>query len=250
MAQVEEKLPLTVHLEELRKRLIRIFLSLGIFFCICYSQSRYLFDFISKPLVKVMPESSSLAMLKLTEGFFTELKLSFMAALFFSMPFILYQLWKFITPGLYIHEKRYMVSFVMLSSLLFFLGAVFAYYLVFPFGFKFFLSYTSESVEAALSLQWYLSFVTRLILGFGIIFELPVFTLFLAKLGIVTADMLRKYRRYAIVLLFVIAAIFTPPDVITQLMMAGPLIILYEVSIFVAKIFGKKKILKEEDIYE
>jgi len=250
MAQVEEKLPLTVHLEELRKRLIRIFLSLGIFFCICYSQSRYLFDFISKPLVKVMPESSSLAMLKLTEGFFTELKLSFMAALFFSMPFILYQLWKFITPGLYIHEKRYMVSFVILSSFLFFLGAVFAYYLVFPFGFKFFLSYTSESVEAALSLQWYLSFVTRLILGFGIIFELPVFTLFLAKLGIITADMLRKYRRYAIVLLFVIAAIFTPPDVITQLMMAGPLIILYEVSIFLAQIFGKKKILKEEDIYE
>jgi len=250
MAQVDKKLPLTVHLEELRKRLIRIFLSLGIFFCICYSQSRYLFDFISKPLVKVMPESSSLAMLKLTEGFFTELKLSFMAALFLSMPFISYQLWKFITPGLYIHEKRYMVSFVMLSSFLFFLGAVFAYYLVFPFGFKFFLSYTSESVEAALSLQWYLSFVTRLILGFGIIFELPVFTLFLAKLGIITADMLRKYRRYAIVLLFVIAAIFTPPDVITQLMMAGPLIILYEISIFVAKIFGKKKILKEEDIYE
>ena len=250
MTQVNEKLPLTVHLEELRKRLIRIFLSLGIFFCICYSQSRYLFDFISKPLVKVMPESSSLAMLKLTEGFFTELKLSFMAALFFSMPFILYQLWKFITPGLYIHEKRYMVSFVILSSLLFFLGAVFAYYLVFPFGFKFFLSYTSESVEAALSLQWYLSFVTRLILGFGIIFELPVFTLFLAKLGIITADMLRKYRRYAIVLLFVIAAIFTPPDVITQLMMAGPLIILYEVSIFVAQIFGKKKPLKEGDIYE
>ena len=250
MAQVEEKLPLTVHLEELRKRLIRIFLSLGIFFCICYSQSRYLFDFISKPLVKVMPESSSLAMLKLTEGFFTELKLSFMAALFLSMPFISYQLWKFITPGLYIHEKRYMVSFVMLSSFLFFLGGVFAYYLVFPFGFKFFLSYTSESVEAALSLQWYLSFVTRLILGFGIIFELPVFTFFLAKLGIITAGMLRKYRRYAIVLMFVVSAIFTPPDVITQLMMAGPLIILYEVSIFVAKIFGKKKILKKEDIYE
>ncbi|UOD35367.1 twin-arginine translocase subunit TatC [Deferribacteraceae bacterium V6Fe1] len=247
--EMDEKLPLTKHLEELRQRLIKIFIVLIVVFGICYSNSKFFMDFVTAPLVPLLPAKSSLAMLKLTEGFFTELKLSLMAAVFFSMPFILYQLWKFVAPGLYAHEKKYVVSFVLVSSILFFSGAAFAYYIVFPFGFRFFLNYAQGDVIASLSLQWYLSFVTRLILGFGIIFELPVFTLFLAKMGIVTADMMKKYRRYAIVGIFIVAAIFTPPDVFTQCMMAVPLLILYEISIYVAKIFGKKK-LKDEDIYE
>ncbi|KAA0257663.1 twin-arginine translocase subunit TatC [Deferribacter autotrophicus] len=250
MANVDEKLPLTAHLEELRSRLIKSLIVVLVVFIVCYSQSKYIFDFVTAPLVKVLPEKSSLAMIKLTEGFFTELKLSLMAAVFFSMPFILYQLWKFVAPGLYAHERRYIVSFVIVSSFLFFTGAVFAYYVVFPFGFQFFLSYAKGYVIANLSIQWYLSFVVRLIMGFGIIFELPVFTLFLAKMGIVTASMMRKYRRYAIVMIFIAAAILTPPDVFTQLMMAGPLILLYEISIFVAKIFGRKDEIKKEDIYE
>jgi len=246
---IDEKLPLTKHLEELRKRLIRIFIVLIIVFGVCYTYSKFFMDFIAAPIIPLLPEKSTLAMLKLTEGFFTELKLSLMAAVFFSMPYILYELWKFVAPGLYAHEKKYVISFVIISSVLFFSGAAFAYYLVFPFGFKFFLNYAQGEVIASLSLQWYLSFVTRLILGFGIIFELPVFTLFLAKMGIVTADMMKKYRKYAIVGIFIVAAMFTPPDVFTQTMMAIPLIILYEISIFVAKIFGRKKVT-EEEIYE
>lgn len=247
---VEDKLPLTTHLEELRKRLIRVIIVLIIVFSACYSQSGFIFDFITAPLVPLFPDGSSFAMLKLTEGFFTELKLSLMAAVFFSMPFILYQIWKFIAPGLYAHEKKYVVSFVIVSSMLFFIGAAFAYYIVFPFGFQFFLGYAKGEVVASLSLQWYLSFVVRLIMGFGIIFELPVFTLFLAKIGIVTAEMMRKHRRFALVGMFIIAAIFTPPDVFTQMMMAGPLILLYEISIVVAKVFGRQPALKEEDVYE
>jgi len=246
---IDEKLPLTKHLEELRKRLIRIFIVLIIVFGVCYTYSKFFMDFIAAPIIPLLPEKSTLAMLKLTEGFFTELKLSLMAAVFFSMPYILYELWKFVAPGLYAHEKKYVISFVIISSVLFFSGAAFAYYLVFPFGFKFFLNYAQGEVIASLSLQWYLSFVTRLILGFGIVFELPVFTLFLAKMGIVTADMMKKYRKYAIVGIFIVAAMFTPPDVFTQTMMGIPLIILYEISIYVAKIFGRKKVT-EEEIYE
>lgn len=246
---MDEKLPLTKHLEELRKRLIRIFIVLIIVFGVCYTYSKFFMDFIAAPIIPLLPEKSTLAMLKLTEGFFTELKLSLMAAVFFSMPYILYELWKFVAPGLYAHEKKYVISFVIISSVLFFSGAAFAYYLVFPFGFKFFLNYAQGEVIASLSLQWYLSFVTRLILGFGIVFELPVFTLFLAKMGIVTADMMKKYRKYAIVGIFIVAAIFTPPDVFTQTMMGIPLLILYEISIYVAKIFGRKKVT-EEEIYE
>jgi sec-independent protein translocase protein TatC len=250
MAGIEDKIPLTAHLEELRSRIIKIVILLIIIFSFCYWQSEFLLKFVTEPVVKNLPENSSMAMLKLTEGFFTELKLSLIAAVFFGMPYILYQLWKFVAPGLYAHEKKYVVSFVIVSSLLFFLGAAFAYYIVFPFGFKFFLNYAKGDVIASLSLQWYLSFVVRLILGFGIIFELPVFVLFLSKMGLLTADFMRKNRRYAIVLLFIASAIFTPPDVFTQMMMAGPLILLYEISVYVAKIFGRKSDLSEDDIYE
>ena len=247
---VETQTPLMEHLEELRKRVTYILLILIFVFSICYWQSKFFFGVVTAPLVEVLPEASNLAMLKLTEGFFMELKLSFMAALFFSMPFIFYNLWRFIAPGLYVHEKKYVTGFVISASLLFFCGAAFAYFLVFPIGFKFFLHYAEGAVIASLSIEWYLSFVTKMLLGFGLVFELPVFTFFLAKMGIVTADMMRKYRRYSILGIFIVAAVLTPPDVFSQLMMAAPLLILYEISIYIAQIFGRKKITKEVDIYE
>jgi sec-independent protein translocase protein TatC len=245
---VDEKLPLTAHLEELRSRLIKIFICLAVVFSLCYWQSKVIFTFVSAPLVKLLPPNSKLTMLKITEGFVTELKLSFYAALFFSMPFILYQIWKFIAPGLYAHEKKYTSMFVICASILFFLGAAFAYFVVFPFGFKFFLQYVNQNVVATLSIGWYLSFFIQFIIAFGSIFELPIFILFLAKLGIVTPEMLKKYRRYAIVIIFIVAAILTPPDAVSQCMMAVPLLILYEISIYVAKYFGKKSelVIKEE----
>ncbi|WP_022851361.1 twin-arginine translocase subunit TatC [Limisalsivibrio acetivorans] len=247
---IEAQSPLMDHLEELRKRIIYVLILLIAIFCVCYWQREFFFNFVTAPLIEVLPQASTMSMLKLTEGFFTQLKLSLMAALFFSMPFIFYQGWKFIAPGLYVHEKKFVVGFVFSSSLLFFLGAAFAYYLVFPFGFRFFLTYAQGDVTANLSIQWYLSFVVRLILGFGIVFELPVFTFFFAKMGLLTADMMRRNRRYSLFGIFVVAAIITPPDVFTQMMMAGPLIILYEISILIASIFGRKREIKEEDIYE
>lgn len=246
---VEESLPLTTHLEELRKRLIRVLIVLVIVFCGVYSQSQIFMDFVTAPIVPILPENSTMAILKLTEGFFTELKLSALIAVFFSMPFIFYQGWKFIAPGLYAQEKKYVFSFVLMSSALFFLGASFAYYIVFPFGFKFFLQYAEGYVTANLSIQWYLSFVTRLIMAFGLVFEMPVFVLFLSKMGLVTAQMMRKHRRYAYFGIIVFSAVLTPPDVFTQIMMSGPMITLYELSIFIAKVFGRKREIKEEDVY-
>ncbi|MGB9730824.1 MULTISPECIES: twin-arginine translocase subunit TatC [Calditerrivibrio] len=249
MKPVDAEQPLMTHLEELRKRLIRIMIALTIVFSICYWKSVYLFQFIKKPLILFMPPNSSLSMLKLTEGFLTELKLSFMAAVFFAMPYILYELWKFIAPGLYTHERKYVSGFVISASFLFFFGSFFCYQFVLPIAFKFFLTYATDGITANLSLTWYLSFVVKLMLGFGVVFELPVIVFFLAKIGLVTEDMLKKYRGYSIVGIFIIAAILTPPDVVSQVLMAIPLLILYEISIFVAKIFGKKK-GKDLSIYE
>ncbi len=250
---VDKVYPLTQHLEELRKRILYIFICLLIVFIAVYTQGKMLMNLLMQPVLQFMPENSSMAFLRLTEGFFTELKLSFLAAVFISMPFLLYQIWKFIAPGLYAHERKYVFGFVISGSILFFLGASFAYFIVFPLGFQFFLKYAGAdwNMVASLSISWYLSFVTQLIMAFGIVFELPVIIFFLVKIGILTEKTLRKYRRYAIVIIFTLAAILTPPDVISQLLMAAPLLILYEISIFIAKIFGKKPESNSEvDIYE
>ncbi|MGE4318860.1 MAG: twin-arginine translocase subunit TatC [Deferribacterales bacterium] len=246
---VEAKLPLMEHLVELRKRLIRVFIVVIVVFCFVYSKSALFMDFVTAPLVKLLPENSSLAMIKITEGFFTELKLSLVVAVFFSMPAVFYQLWKFIAPGLYAQEKKYMTSFVVFASLLFVAGGAFAYYVVFPFGFQFFLSYAHGDVTATLSLAEYLSFFTNMLLAFGIVFEMPVFTFFLAKMGILTSRMMNKYRRFSYLGIFVVAAILTPPDIFSQVAMACPMIILYEISVIVAKVFGRKREVKEEDVY-
>lgn len=249
MKQVDVEQPLIAHLEELRKRLIRILIAIVIVFSFCYWKSTFLFHFIKGPLELYMPANSTLSMLKLTEGFVTELKLSFMAAVFFTMPYILYELWKFVAPGLYADEKKYISGFVISASILFFTGAYFCYEFVMPLAFKFFLSYANEGISANLSLSWYLSFIIKLMLGFGIVFELPVIVFFLAKIGLITDKKLRKYRGYSIVGIFIVSAMLTPPDVVSQVMMAIPLIFLYEISIFVAKIFGKKN-LEENKLYE
>ncbi|WP_415237888.1 twin-arginine translocase subunit TatC [Seleniivibrio woodruffii] len=247
---VEAKLPLMTHLEELRKRLIRVAIILLVIFCVVYNQSQFFMDFVTAPLVKALPEHATLSMIKLTEGFFVELKLCAMVALFFGMPFVFYELWKFIAPGLYAQEKKYVVSFVVFASLLFVGGAAFAYYGAFPFGFKFFLTYAQGgNITATLSLQEYLDFFVKMVLAFGLVFEMPVFTFFLAKMGFVTSHMMNKYRKYSYLGIFVVAAILTPPDVFSQMMMACPMIILYEVSVGVAKLFGRKRVIKEEDVY-
>lgn len=244
----DEKLPFTAHLEELRKRLIICFSAVGIGFVISYIFSKSLFEILMQPLLTAMPPEEKLIYTALPEAFFTYLKVAFLAGILLAVPVIMYQLWIFIAPGLYKNEKRLLMPIVFLSSLFFLGGALFGYFVVFPFGFKFFMGFSSDYVRPLPSMKEYLGFSAKLLFAFGIVFELPLFITFLARLGIVDTKFLKAKRKYAILLFFVFAAILTPPDVITQVMMAGPLIVLYEVSIVGAKLFGKKK--TKEDIKE
>jgi sec-independent protein translocase protein TatC len=239
----EHKMSLTEHLVELRKRLTRSLIALGVGFCVCYYFKDFIFEIITRPLTKVLPKSSYLIYTGLTEAFFTYMKVAFFAALIITSPFILYQTWKFISPGLFPKEKKYVAPFVFFSTLLFVSGVVFGYFIVLPTAFEFFVSFNNEYLRAMLSFQDYLSLFVTFLLGFGVSFELPVFIFFLTKLRIVNAKMLSKQRRYAILVIFVVAAVLTPsPDALSQILMAIPLMILYEISIFVSKFAEKKEI--------
>ncbi len=246
MENPDDKQPFLTHLEELRRRLIYCAIAVGVGFAIAYIFSEQLFQILVTPLKEVMPEGEQLIFTNLPEMFLTYLKVAFIAGLLGAAPVIFYQLWMFVAPGLYQHEKRLMIPFVLFSTLLFVGGALFGYFVVFPFGFKFFMGFSNEFVRALPSVKQYFSFSIKLLFAFGIIFELPVVAFFLAKMGLVTPQFLRKQRKYAILLTFVIAAILTPPDVITQLMMAGPLIVLYEISIFVSRMARVKKVEEAE----
>jgi sec-independent protein translocase protein TatC len=242
---VEEKQTFIEHLEELRKRLIISLIAVGIGFGISYVFSKEIFQFLTIPLVKALPPGSNMIYTRLPEAFFTYLKVAFLTGIFAASPVILYQAWLFVAPALYSHEKRYAIPFVIFSTLLFLGGAAFGYFIVFRYGFQFFMGFATDFIKPTPTLKEYLSFCSILLLTFGLTFELPLFILFLAKLGVVDARMLSRNRRYVIVGIFMLAAIFTPPDVVTQLMMAAPLLILYEVSIVLAKIVVKKRETEE-----
>ena len=242
----DDKQPFLGHLEELRKRLIACAIAIGAGFIISYIFAEQLFQILIAPLKAVMPEGDRLIFTALPEMFFTYLKVAFISGVMLVAPYIFYQLWQFIAPGLYKNEKKYVIPFVIASTILFVGGALFGYFVVFPFGFKFFISFSNEYVKALPSVKQYFGFAVKLLFAFGFVFELPVVIFFLTKMGVVTPAVLRKNRKYSILLSFVIAAILTPPDVITQCMMAGPLIILYEVGILVSVTAWKKKQEKKE----
>ncbi len=243
-----EKLPFTTHLDELRKRLIICFIAIGVGFCLCYGFSKQLFEVLMQPLLAAMPPEGKLVYTGLPEAFFTYLKVALLAGILLAIPVIIYQFWMFIAPGLYDKERKWVLPIVFLCSFFFLGGALFGYYVVFPFGFKFFMGFASDAIKPLPSVKEYMGFSTKLLIAFGIVFELPLFITFLAKLGIVDVRFLTTNRKYAILSFFILAAILTPPDVVTQIMMSGPLIILYEVSIVGARLFGKKK--KNKDIEE
>lgn len=237
----DQVMPLTAHLEELRTRLVRSFIAIGVCFAVVYFFSKEIMLFLQQPVLEAFPPGATpFALLRLPEGFFTELKASLLVAVCVAMPYILFQVWKFIAPGLYPRERKATIPLVVFATIFFFVGASFAYYIVFPLGFQFFLNYAEGSVIASLSLGWYLTFVVKLIMAFGIAFELPVIIFVLGRLGLVSAAAMRKGRKIAILVIFVVAAILTPPDVVTQVMMAGPMILLYEGSIIIVRLFGKK----------
>ena len=241
MVDSAEKQPFLSHLEELRKRLVICAIGVGAGFVIAYIFSERLFQLLVAPLKAVMPEGDQLIFTNLPEMFFAYIKVAFIAGIMAAAPLIFYQLWMFIAPGLYQKEKKMAIPFVISSTILFVGGALFGYFVVFPFGFKFFIGFSNEYVKALPSVKQYFSFSMKLLFAFGAVFELPVIIFFLSKMGIVTPQFLSQKRKYAILLTFALAAILTPPDVITQCMMAGPLIVLYEIGIMVSRIAQKKK---------
>jgi len=231
----------TEHLNELRVRLVRCIIAAFVGMLLCYGFSEQLFMMLMKPLLTLLePMGGSLIYTGLAEAFFTHMKVAALAGLFLVSPYIFYQLWMFIAPGLYEGERKYMIPIALCSALCFVSGALFGYFVVFPYGFQFFLGYASDFIKPMPSVKEYFSFSTGMLFAFGLIFELPLFMLFLSALGIVTYKTLRKYRKFAILGNFVVAAILTPPDVVSQCLMAGPLCILYEVGIWVSYLFGKK----------
>lgn len=235
------------HLQELRHRLLHAAVAIILGFVICISFSKKLFDFLSAPLIELLPKDSSLVFTALPDPFFMYLKVSFVAGIFIAIPYVLYQVWKFIAPGLYLKERKLALPFVVAATVLFYVGAVFAYFVVFPVVFKFFLGFQSADLKPMISIREYVSLIMKLMLAFGAIFETPIIIIFLGLLGIVDTALLRKGRRYFIVIAFVIGAILSPPDVISQLLMGVPLLALYEVSIHVLAAIEKRRKAREEE---
>ena len=244
----DERMPFTTHLEELRNRLVRILAAVGIGFVVCYNFKEWLFKVITKPLADVLPAKSFMIYTGMPEAFFIYMQIAFFASLFLTSPYCLYQIWKFISPGLLAREKKYVLPFVLVSSALFTGGVLFGYFIVLPPAFKFFVSFSSDFLKPMFSLREYLSLTLKFLLGFGVSFQLPVFLFFMTKIGIVNHRMLSKQRRYAILLIFIVAAVLTPsPDAVTQTLMALPLIVLYEIGIVVSKYAEKKPVAAAED---
>jgi sec-independent protein translocase protein TatC len=246
----EAKMPFMQHLEELRKRLIASAIAIGVGFLISYAFKEQIFDVLMQPWIKAMPKGHEAKLIYTAphEAFFTYMKVSFIAGLGLAVPVILYELWRFIAPGLYESEKRYLVPVVFFSSVFFLGGALFGYFFVFPVGFQFFASFASDTITPMVSTKEFLTFSVRLLLAFGFVFELPIFAFFLARLGLISAQFLRRQRKIAVVVIFIVAGVLTPgPDVFSQLLMAGPLLVLYELSVLICHLFGKKKSQEETE---
>jgi len=238
------------HIADLRKRLVISSAALFIAFFACFAVYEPILEWMMFPIEKVLAPGSQMVAIEVQETFFTALKVAFFSAFLITLPIIFWQMWLFLAPGLYDNEKKLVLPFVLGATIMFLVGASFAYYVVVPFGFEFLVNFGNSVVSVMPSIGKYVSFFTKLLFGFGIAFELPVFTFFLAIIGVVTDRTLKDFFKYAVVLIFVASALLTPPDILTQFLMAGPLIILYGVSIYIAKVFNPEIPEEEEEELE
>ncbi len=229
------------HLQDLRKRLLYSISAVIIGVIPAWIFSKDIYRVLARPVTKFLPEGEKLAYTTLTAPFMLYIKVSFLASIFFTSPFIFFQLWLFVSPGLYPKEKRYVVPFVIFTSLFFILGGLFGYFIVFPWACRFFIKMGAD-FRPVITVDQYFSFALKVLLGIALVFELPTLIFFLSRLGIVTHKWLIKKFKYAVLVTFVIAAIITPtPDMITQSIIAFPMLALYGIGIGIAYIFGKRK---------
>jgi sec-independent protein translocase protein TatC len=235
------KMSFLEHLDELRKRIINALIALGVAVVVTFFFNKQIYDFIMEPLARMIP-SGKLVFTEPTEAFMLRLKMSLLAGVILAAPAIMWQVWKFIAPGLYENEKKFAVPFVLLSSIGFIGGAAFGHYVMFPFMWKFFASFTDEITDFMPRIEPIFSLYTKILLGLGLVFQMPSVVFFLAKLGLVTARFLLRNLKYAILIIFVVAALLTPDgSMVNQVVMAAPMIVLYFVSIGIAAVFGKRK---------
>lgn len=226
------------HIVELRKRIIISVVAVIVCFILCFNFWNLILAFMTAPLKDALPSGSDIIFTNIVEPFFTAMKVAFFAGLILAMPIIFWQFWLFVSPGLYENEKKYVIPFVISATVMFLAGAAFCYYFVVPVGFHFLIAFGGELFKALPSIGEYVGFFTKLVIAFGISFELPVITFFLAKIGLITDETLKGYFKYSVVGIFIFAAIMTPPDVFSQFMLAMPLIGLYGISILVAKLIN------------
>ena len=244
MSEEPEKLvegTLISHLLELRDRLIRAMIAVALAFLPCMYYSNQIFSFVATPLKEKLPKGTQLIATTVMSPFTTPFKLSLFVALFFAMPFVIYQLWAFVAPGLYRHEKRFAVPLLISSILLFYVGVVFAYFFVFPVMFQFFAATTPHGVAMMTDISAYLDFVLTMFLAFGAAFEVPIAVVLLVLTGVVKLEKLKENRGYVLIGIFIVAAMLTPPDAVSQCIMAIPMYLLYEGGLLMARILSKMR---------
>ncbi|UOF00447.1 twin-arginine translocase subunit TatC [Bdellovibrio reynosensis] len=228
------------HLAELRKRLINCVLILLVATCVCYYFSEQIFNFVRAPIAPYLP-GGGLIYTGPMDKFVAHLKLSVVCAILVSCPFWLYQVWKFVAPGLYQKEKSYTFGFILSGTILFFLGTMFSYYIALPMAFEFLMSFGGTTDKPMISIEAYMGFFTQMCLMFGVAFELPLIIVILGMIGLVSQKFLRQNRRYAVMILAIVSAIITPPDLLSMSLMLVPMVLLYEISVIIVGIFEKKR---------
>ncbi len=235
------KMSFLEHLDELRKRLLVSVIAIAAGFVIALSFIAKIFEFIMRPLYAVLPRGSTFIYTEPAEVFMLYMKAAALVGLFLAAPLVLWQLWLFIAPGLYAHEKRYAIPFVVLSTVCFMAGALFSHYMVFPWTWKFFAGFSTDYMQFTPKVSPTFALYTKLLLAFGLVFQMPTLVYFLARMGVVTHRWLMRQFKFAVLIIFIAAAILTPgPDVVSQSLMAGPMVLLYLISIVIAWVFAKK----------